>query len=304
VRENEWQKTRKRGGWKHHGLVEWTEGKTAFLSVVFSWNLQEAYQRACFWQAMGYRVIAGGPAIAYNPTFLSDVALVPQNYPIIALPYHNLDATRTTVGCPRKCPFCIASIIEGEFREIEHWTPHPILCDNNFLASSRRHFDRVIDGLKPLESVDFNQGLDARFLTSYHAQRIAELDIRCVRLAWDYTGMEDAFMSAFERLTTAGIPSSMIRVYVLMGFKDDPKDTLYRLETIREMGAWPNPMRYQPLDAMQRDQFLGSNWTEHELTRIKKYYSSLRYYGHIPFKSFDLSQIKKEKVPKTQLSLW
>lgn len=301
---NEWQKTRKRSGWKHYGLVEWTEGKTAFLSVVFSWNLQEAYQRACFWRAMGYRVIAGGPAVAYNPTFLSGVALVPQNYPIIALPYHNPDATRTTMGCPRKCPFCIVSIAEGEFREIEHWTPRSILCDNNLLASSRRHFDRVMDRLKPLKGVDFNQGLDARFLTSYHAQRIAELDIRCVRLAWDYTGMENAFMGAFERLMTAGIPSNMIRVYVLMGFKDDPEDALYRLETIKELGAWPNPMRYQPLDVKERNGYVGPNWTDRELKRFMRYWANLRYTRAIPFEEFCHRGDKPDvSVPENQMVL-
>jgi len=283
---NEWQKTRKRSGWKHHGLVEWTEGRTAFLSVVFSWNLQEAYQRACFWRAMGYRVMAGGPAVAFNPVFLSDVALIPQHYPIIALPYHNLNATRTTIGCPRKCPFCIVPVTEGEFREIQHWTPRPIICDNNFLAASRRHFDRTVDRLKPSTGVDFNQGLDARLLTAYHAQRLAELDLRCVRLAWDHISMESAFMTAFERLIMAGIPSSMIRAYVLIGFKDDPADALYRLETIRRLGAWPNPMRYQPLDAKERNSYVGPNWTDAELKRFMRYWANLRFTGAIPFDEF------------------
>lgn len=31
--------------WKR-GFVEWTEGNTAFLSVVFPWQLAKAYQRA------------------------------------------------------------------------------------------------------------------------------------------------------------------------------------------------------------------------------------------------------------------
>lgn len=301
---NEWQKTRKKGRWKHHGLVEWTEGKTAFLSVVFSWNLQEAYQRACFWRATGYRVIAGGPAVAYNPTFLSDVALIPQGYPIIALPYHNLDATRTTIGCPRKCPFCIAPIVEGEFREIQHWTPRPIVCDNNLLAASRRHFDKVVDRLKPLTGVDFNQGLDARFLTSYHAQRLAELDLKCVRLAWDYTSMEGAFMAAFECLTRAGIAPSIVRVYVLIGFKDGPADALYRLETIRRLGAWPNPMRYQPLDAKERNSYTGPNWTDRELKRFMRYWANLRFTGAIPFNEFcHRGDEPRPLVPSRQMAL-
>lgn len=283
---NEWQETRKRGGWKHRGLVEWTEGKTAFLSVVFSWNLQEAYQRACFWQATGYQVIAGGPAVAYNPDFLSSVALIPQNYPVVALPYHNPDATRTTTGCPRKCAFCIVPTVEGDLKEKGDWTPRPIVCDNNLLAASKRHFDKVIDRLKPLRKVDFNQGLDARFLTCYHAQRLVELDLRCLRLAWDHTSMESAFMKAFERLIGVGIQPNMVRVYVLIGFKDDPADALYRLETVRQLGAWPNPMRYQPLDTKIRNNYTGPNWTDSELKRFMRYWANLRFTGAIPFNEF------------------
>lgn len=283
---DEWQKTRERGGWKHHGLVEWIEGNTAFLSVVFSWNLQEAFQRACFLRAMGYRVVAGGPAVAYNPAFLADVALVPQGYPVNVLPRHNLYATRTTVGCPRKCPFCIVPVVEGDFREVEIWTPQPVVCDNNLLAASKQHFDRVMDRLKPLRGVDFNQGLDARFLTSYHAQRLAELDLRCVRVAWDFTGMEHQFMRAFGRLVEAGIPARMVRVYVLIGFDDDPEDALYRLETVRQLGAWPNPMRYQPLDARRRNEYVAPGWTDAELKRYMRYWSNLRYVGNIPFGEF------------------
>ena len=37
---------RNHNGWQHRGLVEWIEGQTAFLSVVFSWQMARAYQRA------------------------------------------------------------------------------------------------------------------------------------------------------------------------------------------------------------------------------------------------------------------
>lgn len=45
--------------WKK-GLTDWTQGNTAYISVVFSWNLQAAYQRAIWYRALGYRVRAGG----------------------------------------------------------------------------------------------------------------------------------------------------------------------------------------------------------------------------------------------------
>jgi hypothetical protein len=35
------------------GLAEWTEGDTAFLSVAFSWKLQDAYQKAIWYREQG-----------------------------------------------------------------------------------------------------------------------------------------------------------------------------------------------------------------------------------------------------------
>jgi len=45
------------------GLAEWTEGDTAFLSIAFTWRLDDAYSRACWYRQAGYRVRAGGPGI-------------------------------------------------------------------------------------------------------------------------------------------------------------------------------------------------------------------------------------------------
>ena len=49
----------------HGGLVEWKNNDAAFISVVFSWELQEAYQKAIWYKSMGYNVVVGGTAVAY-----------------------------------------------------------------------------------------------------------------------------------------------------------------------------------------------------------------------------------------------
>lgn len=40
-------------------LIEWTHDEAAYLSVVFSWHLQDAYQKAMMYRAEGYTVYAG-----------------------------------------------------------------------------------------------------------------------------------------------------------------------------------------------------------------------------------------------------
>ena len=285
ARRNPWQKQRALNRWTSGGLVEWVEGNTAFISVVFTWKLVEAAQRITWHRAMGRDVRVGGPAVLLMPQYLPVVS----SCSVDALPHHNPDATFTSRGCVRKCKFCAVPVIEGNLVELADWEPKPIVCDNNLLACSRKHFNRVIDRLKPISSVDFNQGLDARLMTPYHAGRLAELDLAKVRLAWDDTRYENTFMRGFEILCNAGVPKSKISVYVLIGFMDTPEDALYRLRTIHEaLGVFPFPMRYQPLAALTKNSFVGEHWTASELTRYMRYWSNLRHLASVPFEEFRL----------------
>lgn len=270
-------------GWGS-GLAEWTQNATAHISVVFSWQLQDAFQRAIWYRMQGYDVQAGGPAVKLNPSMMAGVADVDGE--IDALPHHNADATFTSRGCIRHCPFCAVPKIEGDLVELDDWEPRPIVCDNNLLACSRLHFDKVIDRLKPVKDVDFNQGLDARLLSKYQAMRLAELDLYCARLAWDNSKHERQFIKAYELLRRAGVPKTKIRVYVLIGFNDTPEDALYRLQTVKNLGSRPNPMRYQSLDSIRRNQYVGKNWTDRELKRYMRYWSRLRWLEHISFEDY------------------
>jgi len=276
------------------GFVEWVDNNTAWLSVVFSWQLEQAYQRAAWYRSLGLRVMAGGPAVMYRPDFLQDVANIRAS--TNALSRHNPNATFTSRGCIRSCPFCIVPVIEGGLVEIDDWPIRPIVCDNNFLACSRNHYDDVIDKLKPLNNIDFNQGLDARLLTPYRAERLCELDMVVIRLAWDHVKMEQQFLAAFELLLKVGFPPRKIRTYVLIGYQDTPDDALYRLQTIKDLGAWPFPMRYQPLDAVRRNSYVGRHWTERQLADYMRYWSRLRWLEHIPFEEYNHSMSAKRKL--------
>jgi hypothetical protein len=282
--------------WQGNGLAEWQEEQTAFLSVVFSWNLPDAYQRAVWLRTQGLRVRAGGPAVTMNPGYLADVAECGGK--VNALPYHNSQATFTSRGCIRRCSFCAVPKIEGDLHELEdhEWEPRPIVCDNNLLACSWSHFAHVIERLYPIKQVDFNQGLDARLLTTEHAQLLATLNLYCIRLAWDNTHDEALFRRAFAMLVKAGIPERKIRVYVLFGFRDTPDDALYRLETIRGLGGLPNPARYQPLDAMRRNEYVAPGWSDAELTRFMRYWYNLRITSKVPFAEFCTTYRKEQPL--------
>lgn len=290
--------------WKSKdGFVSWTEGNDAYLSVVFSWGLPPAYQQAIFHKSQGMIVYAGGPAVTHNMDYLSDVAVCGGDMPD-TIARHNPHATFTSRGCVRRCEFCLVPKIEGDLKELDDWLARPVVCDNNFLACSKAHFDKAVDRLKPLRGVDFNQGLDTRLLTDHHASRLAELDLSCLRLAWDNTNDEKYFMSAFETLLKAGFPPRFMRVYMLVGFNDTLEDAVYRFRTIAGLQAWPYIMRYQPLDALQKDRFLGDGWTKAQMRRIREYSWSFRYCNYVPFEAFDVRKIRREKISDRQMTLF
>lgn len=262
-------------------IVEWTEDRTAFLSVVFTWDLPKAYMRAVWYREQGYEVKAGGPACLLMPNYLADVAEV-NACSVDALWRHNPDATFTSRGCIRKCAFCAVPRIEGDLVELDEWEVKPIVCDNNLLACSWEHFEKVIRSLRGLAKVDL-QAVDARLVTDRHADCLATLNLAVLRVAWDSRDSEPWL--GVERLRKAGIPKRKIRVYVLIGYKETPDDALARLRETRERGFLPCPQRYNPLYAMGRDSYVGPNWTDGELTRFMRYWYNPQVWG-VPFEDW------------------
>jgi hypothetical protein len=152
----------------------------------------------------------------------------------------------------------------------------------------------VIDSLKPLPWCDFNQGLDPRLLTDHHAERFTELLCPTIRLSFDSMAVEGAFHRAYEVLRKHGIPKRSIRVYVLIGFQDTPEEALYRLREVQKLGVRPNPMRYQPLDVRERNDYVAPGWTNRKLKDYMRYWSNLRYFGTVPFEEYQYQYAKAE----------
>ena len=265
-------------GWGN-GFVEITEDHRKYLSVVFSWKLEEAVLRYEELLREGYDVEIGGPAADYAGVSSVDGSMDFAHH-------HNPCATRTSTGCVFNCDFCIVPKVEGGLREKHDWKVAPVVYDNCLNACSRCHFDAVVDSLKGVPDVDLNQGISAALLTQHQADRLAELDLKYVRLAWDTVSYESKFMRGYEILRRAGISKRKIGVYVLIGFRDTPEDALYRLETIRGLGILPFPMRYQPLDTPKRNSYVGEHWTHSELVRYCRYWANIRFVGKMPFKDF------------------
>jgi len=277
--------------WKK-GIASWSVGKTLYLSVPFTWLLPEAENMAR--QHKG-KVIAGGPAVKLLGAPWADET--PDSVPYDTLSFHNPLATFTTRGCPNYCPFCAVPRIEGKFRELDTWKPAPIVCDNNLLAASPEHFRRVIESVSCFPYVDFNQGLDARLFDVEHARLISSLHHAKVRFSFDHRASENTVHAAIDLARFFKLKD--LGVYVLIGYNDTPEDALYRLEKVRSWGIFPNPMRYQPLDALVKNSYVAPYWTEKELKDVIRYFSRLAFVNGIPFENYDY-----HKRDERQETLW
>lgn len=252
------------------GIARWDVGDTLYLSVPFTWLMDEAQNIANEWKG---KVRIGGPGVM-EPTECEEFE------PLL---FHNPCATFTTRGCPNVCPFCAVPRLEGDLVEIKDFRPAPVVCDNNLLAASLRHIRLVVDRVKIFPFVDFNQGLEAKRFTPEMADLLGQLKCK-VRFALDYWGQEGIVKDAIglcRHRTTKNIG-----IYCLIGYKDDPESARERLELVRSWGIRPNPMRYQPLDTKKKNSYLASSWTEREMRKMVEYYSRLRWYEHIPYDEF------------------
>lgn len=277
------------------GIVTWREQGALCISVPFTWLLKQA--RGICYRHPNERIVAGGPAVRLMPSFLEDVAEIETIIPDNPLRRANPEASRATFGCPNACAFCGVRRIEGEFREIADFTPAPVMCDSNILACSDRHLRRVVERLKAadFDQVDFNQGLDARLLTMKRARLLAELPLR-PRLAWDGPEDEGPVMAAIERLEAAGVrcrssnltntASAPAHIYCLIGWRETPEEALARMETLRAQRLCGVAMRYQPLDALKKNDFCPPQWDRRELLRFTKYWNRQRWLAGISYEEF------------------
>lgn len=263
------------------GIASWKIKNTLYLSIPFTWLLPEARVLA---EKHKGPVRCGGPAVSLMPDYLPTKWICKEDLPYSPLAFHNPLAIFTSRGCDNKCSFCAVPKIEGPLVELDDYPIKPIICDNNFLGCSRRHFDNAIDKLKVLPFVDFNQGLEADLFTTHHADRFCELKQPMIRFAFDHISEESKVLSAIMLAQSRGLKN--IGCYVLIGFNDTLEDAKYRLELLISKGIRPNPMRYQPLDCLQKNKYLDPNWTEHDMERVMRYYSKLNWLGHIPFDDY------------------
>lgn len=260
------------------GLAEWIEGDTAMLSVAFTWRLQDAYQRAAWYRAQGYRVRAGGPAVFRLADYLAPVAVVGGDAPD-AISHHNPLATIASRGCPVGCWFCIVPKMEGrEFTLLPDFPVRPVLCDNNLSALPpdyqehiiRRYQDagvNMIDANSGFEPVTFSEEVYRRWMPLVNAGGGPW------RFAYDETKEGPEVRRVMRMLRDE--PQKRKRVYVLIG--NEPfAECMARINEVIAGGCEPHVQPYIKLTASERRPkiFARLDWTEQKLKDVARWANS------------------------------
>lgn len=257
------------------GLAEWDEGDTTYLSVAFTWKLNDAWQRAKFAQALGKKVKIGGPAVFLNQMKhrVFDVAEVGGDYPE-AVTKHNPAATFASRGCPVGCWFCIVPAMEGkEFTLLPEFEPRPILCDNNLSALPLDYQQYIVDRYQGhgVTLIDANSGFEPRTFTPEVYRLWAPL-INAGRGPWRFAYDDlDERPEALEVMKMLrDEPQKRKRVYTLIG--NEPfDDCMRRIREVLDYGCEPYAQPVMKLNALDRKPWVKHDWTEALLRDVARW---------------------------------
>jgi hypothetical protein len=221
------------------------------VSCVFSWDIPEAERLYRAWSNYYSDVDLGGPAFDDNGGEFIPGRFVKRG------------ATITSRGCSKECKWCLVPKREGLIRElpiIDGWD----VIDNNLLACSQGHIERVFDMLRRQpEPIKFSGGLDAEMFNDTHVVLLRSIRLKYAWFACDHIGAIERLEKVADLM--ADFSREKKRCYVLIGFDGESlKQAERRLETVFNLGFLP--MSWSTGEQMQREEPLtetGRNSIEH-----------------------------------------
>lgn len=258
------------------GLAHWKddETRTAFLSIAFTWKIDDARKLAEYYAALGYRVKAGGPAMFRMAWAMSDVAEVDGVGSLPdAIVRHNPLATTASRGCPVGCWFCIVPAMEGrEFELLPDFTPRPILTDNNLSALPAEYQQHIVDRYiaEGVSLLDANSGFEPKTFDGEVYERWAPINRGPWRFALDETGETDDARRVIQMLRQRGVGGRRIQVYVMIGHEPFAA-CMDRIRTVIDLGGEPYVQPVMKLNAREKVPWIRHDWTPKLLGQVQRW---------------------------------
>jgi hypothetical protein len=260
------------GEWAE-GVVEWTEGDTAFISIVFSWHVDEALARTFWYRAAGYKVRVGGPGVftAKRAAEFAGLARVGGSIPGVQT-RHNPMATKASTGCSKDCFFCIVPAMEGPIELLPDFEPRPVLTDNNLSALPADYQQYIIARYREagVPLLDANSGFEPETFDEEVYDRWEPINQGPWRFGLDETGETDEVDRVIRMLRRRGVSAKRIRPYVMIGH--EPFDEcMARLAKVFELGAEPYCQYIIKLNARRKEPWVQHDWTRQRLLDVQRW---------------------------------
>jgi hypothetical protein len=144
-------------------------------------------------------------------------------------------------------------------------------------------YDKYFKRSKRIRIIDFNQGVDARLVTDKKMKKLAEINIRPLRIAFDHYSMRDTYEAAIRTAAKHGIRD--LSNYLLYNFEDEPDDLYYRMklnvDLCDELGVtiYSFPMKYHPIDDpeyFQNRDYIGKYWNRKFIRSVQAVFNSTK----------------------------
>lgn len=223
-----------------------------YASKIFDFTEEPEYMPSC-------ETLKGGTGYGLKSNIeIPDFDRIMPDYSL----YPNCDMAigRFTRGCPNRCPWCVVPKMDGnDVRHVadlaDFWDGQPKvrLLDDNIMADA----DEFIRDCAQLEKAGVKvvfDALDIRLVTDETALALASVKHgKSIHFAWDGPAQDDYIAKGISTLSRHGLKPWRLMFYVLVGFGTSKEYDLYRIETIRKLGANPFVMPFDKADRYQKD---------------------------------------------------
>lgn len=225
----------------HH--VDWWNGFQHYDVVYKSKVFTEEYSHDDDTVIHADRIVCGGTGYDLENRLPDAVEHIYPDYSLY--PKYSANAYGfLTRGCPRACRFCIVAQKEGRVsRQVatldSFWRGQQSaeLLDPNILAC--RDHELLLEQLISTGVwINFNQGLDIRFVNEDNIKLLDRIKMKRLHFAWDNPA-EDLTSTFVRYKALTEKKKREAFVYVLTNFNSTHEQDLHRIYTLRDIGFNP-----------------------------------------------------------------
>jgi hypothetical protein len=165
-------------------------------------------------------------------------------------------------------------IMDAECDQVHTATKAAILELHDFIAPLYKKY-----AYRPVARqriVDFNQGIDGRKITPENMRKLAEINIRPVRIAFDRWKEHPIYERAVRAAATAELTN--LSNYMLYNYDEEPVDLYRRMKLSVDLceelqvTIFSFPMKYHPIDDhkwFRNRDFIGKKWSKKYIRAVQ-----------------------------------